>query len=269
MSDSVKIVGTPYEDGQTKTSVRKAVRSAYPGYVVASILRDDEGARWLIRLVESADRVHHKLADDSDAPFPLKELGPKDDVGDDGDGEDSSDDDSDSEEEVNKDDDELKPDEKPAEDDKTDVKGELAGLVKQFKKLLPALEKVVGPIDEDEGPGDLDKLDEDVGPTPGNEGPLPPGGPPGGLPPGPPAGGPVPPPPRPPGIPGGRPKVPPRPGVPTFTHAQELPLQRTADVSEEEARAELREAYPEYNVRELTHVNGLYKVILEHKGETN
>jgi hypothetical protein len=79
---------------------------------------------------------------------------------------------------VNDDDDELKPDEKPAEDDKGDVKTELAGLLKQFKKLLPALEKVVGPIDEDEGPKDLEDVGDDVGPVPGNGAGL--GGPPPG-----------------------------------------------------------------------------------------
>jgi hypothetical protein len=123
MSDSIKIVATSYEDGQTKTSVRTALRSAFPNFHVASILRDDEGKRWLARLIET-ETVHHKLADDEDAPFPIKKLGPED-----ADGEDDGDSDSDSDEDVNEDDDELKPDEKPAEDDKDDVKGELAGLL--------------------------------------------------------------------------------------------------------------------------------------------
>jgi hypothetical protein len=263
MSDSIKIVATSFEEGQTKASVRTALRTAFPNFHVASILRDDEGERWLARLVAS-DTVHHKLADDDDAPFPIKKLGPEDADDEDGKDEDS---DSDSDEpDTNDDDDELKPDEKPAEDDKDDVKGELAGLLKQFKKLLPALEKVVGPIDDDEGKDDLDKADEDVGPVPGNGGPGPGMGgppPPGATPPG------VPPPGRrPPLPPGAGPKGPPRPGVPTFTHAQELPLQRTADVTEEEARGELLAAYPDYQIREFTEANGLYKVILERKPTT-
>jgi hypothetical protein len=260
MSDSVKIVGTPYEDGQTKTAVRQALRTAFPNFHVASILRDDENERWLARLIESGT-VHHKLADD-DAPFPIKKLGPEDADGDeDGDKPDS---DSDEDADTNDDDDELKPDEKPAEDDKGDVKTELAGLLKQFKKLLPALEKVVGPIDDDEGPKDLEDVGDDVGPVPGNGAGL------GGPPPG--AGGPPPgvPPPgrRPPLPPGAGPKGPPRPGVPTFTAVQELPLQRTADVTEEEARTELLSAYPDYQIREFTEANGLYKVILERKPTT-
>jgi hypothetical protein len=265
MSDSVKIVGTPYEDGQTKISVRSALRSAFPAYRVASILRDDENERWLARLVEQDGRVHHKLADDEDAPFPLKELGPEGD-GKDEESDSASDDDSGDEPDTNKDDDELKPDEKPAEDDKADAKGELKDLIKQFKKLLPALEKVVGPIDDDEGPDDLDQMPEDIGPVPGNGGPGgPPLAPPGGPPPG---GGGMPPrrPPVPPGAGGGRrPGGPPRPGVPTFTHAQELPLQRTADVTADEARTELLAAYPDYEIREFTETNGLFKVILERK----
>lgn len=275
MSETVKIVATPYEEGQDKLQVRAALREAYPEFRVASILRDGEGEseRWLARLVEGSDRVHHKLADDEDAPFPLKKLGPEGD--DDEEDSDSKDESSDDEKpKTNEDDDELKPDEKPAEDDKGDVKGELAGLLKQFKKLLPALEKVVGPIDEDEGPGDLKDLGEDVGPVPGGP---PPGGPAGGppLPPGP--GGPPPggppgamPPRRPPapGGAGGRPRVPPRPGVPAFTHAQTLPLQRPANVTEEEAREELTAAYPDYEITELTKSAGLYKVILERKEAT-
>lgn len=258
MSEQVKIVSTPCEEGKGKIEVRAALRAAYPNFHVTSILQDDE--RWLARLVEQKG-VHH-LADDDEAPFPLKELGPE--GGDDD--SDSESDDSESEPDTNKDDDELKSDEKPAEDDKEDVKGELASLLKQFQKLLPALEKVVGPIDEHEGPEDLHKLDEDIGPVPGN------GGPPGLLD-GPPAGGPPPGPPpaampprRPPGPPGaGRGRPAPRPGVPTFSHAQSLPLQRAANVTEEEARAELKAAYPDYEVSEIKEDAGLFKVILERK----
>jgi hypothetical protein len=94
MSDSIKIVATSYEDGQTKASVRTALRSAFPNFHVASILRDDEGERWLARLVET-ETVHHKLADDDDAPFPIKKLGPED-----ADGEDDGDSDSDSDEDT-------------------------------------------------------------------------------------------------------------------------------------------------------------------------
>ena len=76
MSDSVKMVELPLEDAKDKQSVRSGLREAFPNYRVASILRDDENERWLARLVEQDGRVHHKLADDKDAPFPLKELGP-------------------------------------------------------------------------------------------------------------------------------------------------------------------------------------------------
>lgn len=280
MSDSVKIVGTPFEDGQSKKEVRKALNEAFPGYRVSSILRDDDNERWLARLVEQTDRVHHKVAE-GDAPFPLKELGPGEEKDDDEDKEEDSDDSDKGEEpKTNEDDDELEPDEKPAEDDKADVKGELAGLLKQFKKLLPALEKVVGPIDEDEGPEHLDKALEDVGPVPG--GPPPPGV--GGPPPGPPPAAPAGPGRTPPGVPapgrrppmpgggGRRPAGPPRPGVPAFSSAyssaQQLPLQRMADVTEEEARTEVSELYPDYDIADFKKDAGLYKVILERKQAT-
>jgi len=256
MSETVKIVGTPYEEGQTKTEVRSALREAYPGFRVASILRDDE--RWLARLVES-DRVHHKLADDdekSDAPFPLKELGPEGESDNDsGDSKDDSSDDSDDSDSK----DELKDDE--SSDDEGDEKKELGDLLKQFKKLLPALEKVVGPVD-DEGPED--KMPEDIGPVPGGPdlGGPPPGGPPMGGPPGGPPPGAAPPrrPAAPPGA-GRRPGGPPRPGVPTFTHR----LQRTADVTEEEAKTELLNAYPDYEITDFQRDGDLYKVVLEPK----
>lgn len=269
MSETVKIVGTPFQEGQTKKAVRKAIRDAYPNFRVASILHDDEGERWLARLVEQTDQVHHKIADedegDSGSPFPLKELGPEDD----GDSEEEADDSEDEKPKENEDDDELKEDEKPAEDDKEDVKAELGDLLKQFKKLLPALEKVVGPIPGDleegaehlpPGPGGL----EDVGPVPG--GPPPPGGPP-GLPAGPPPAGPPPAgPPRRPGAPGGRrPAGPPRPGVPTFTSASPKRLQRTADITEEEAREELAGSFPDWKISSFENENGFYQVTLEKK----
>jgi hypothetical protein len=270
MSETVKIVATPYEEGKSKLQVRAALHEAFPNYRVSQILRDGEGEdeRWLARLVESKDRVHHKLAE-GDAPFPLKELGPGADD-EDSDAKDKSDDDSDKdsdkEPKTNDDDDELEPDEKPAEDDKDNVKGELANLLKTLKKLLPEMEKVVGPIGDDEGPGDLDKALEDVGPVPGNGGPGGPAGlPPGpGGPPGPPADMPPRRPPAPPGA-GRRPGGPPRPGVPAFTHAQTLPLQRTADVTKDEALQELATAYPDYEVSEIKEDAGLFKVILERK----
>lgn len=252
MSERIKIVETPIEEGVEKEQVRTALRKQFSGFRVSGILRDEENSRWLARLVEQVDRVHHRVADDEEKkPFPLKGLGDED-----------SEDSDEEEPKTNEDDDELKPDEKPAPDDKADVKGELGELVKKLKDLLPALEKVVGPMPEEieeEAEKPLPHP-EDVGPTPG--GGTPPGGPPRGAPP------PGARPPRSPGVPGGRggrPPVRPQVGVPTFTKRKSQLLQRTADVSEDDARKELESAFPDYEIAEFKENGGLYLVRLELK----
>jgi len=141
--------------------------------------------------------------------------------------------------------------------------------LKQFKKLLPALEKVVGPVHDDteEGLDDLPPHDdmEDVGPTPGKP---PMGGPPGG-PGGPPPDGPrgLPPaarPPRRPGVPGGRPPGPPG-GVSTFTKRKHQMLETEANISEVDARRGLEVQFPQYAIREFKRVGSKYVAHLQLK----